>query len=258
MTAAADVAVAAASYVGWFLARYVAVVGVLFAMSLVFEKAGFPARVLAAWLALIFCALYGAVASVVLRLAGNVGIAQWAAARAFKYTMAVATGIAFEIDDATDRLNQVRPAVFISNHQSALDVLVLGYVFPKYCSITAKTSLKYYPFLGWFMRLSGSIFIDRANSKDARQAMSGAADAIRARKQSVYIFPEGTRSHAQEPMLLPFKKGAFHLAVQAGVPIVPIVVANYSHIYCMKKLVFRSGRIPLKGKPLQPPHATSS
>ncbi|CRK41673.1 hypothetical protein BN1708_016888 [Verticillium longisporum] len=107
---------------------------------------------------------------------------------------------------------------------------MLGALFPKNCSVTAKSSLKKTPFLGWFMSLSGSVFIDRKNSKDAREAMAGAAKDMQARRQSVYMFPEGTRSYAKDPTLLPFKKGAFHLAVQAGVPIVPCVVANYSHI----------------------------
>lgn len=66
-------------------------------------------------------------------------------------------------------------------------------------------------------------------------------------RQSVYIFPEGTRSYASEPDMLPFKKGAFHLAVQAQVPIVPIVVANYSNVLHMQTRTFRSGRIPVKG-----------
>ena len=99
------------------------------------------------------------------------------------------------------------------------------------------------------MILSGSIFIDRQNSKDARSAMQGAASEIQSKKQSVYMFPEGTRSYTKEPTLLPFKKGAFHLAVQAGVPIVPCVVANYSNVLYVKEWVFRSGNIPVKGTP---------
>ena len=142
----------------------------------------------------------------------------------------------------------MRPAVFIGNHQTELDVLMLGCMFPKYCSVTAKKSLKNWPFLGWFMTLSGSVFIDRKNSKDARAAMAGAAEQIKTLKQSVYMFPEGTRSYAKEPMLLPFKKGAFHLAVQAQVPIVPVVAANYSDTLYIKGMVFKSGKIPCKGR----------
>jgi len=125
---------------------------------------------------------------------------------------------------------------------------MLGTMFPKYCSVTAKSSLKRIPFLGWFMALSGSIFIDRKNSNDAREAMKGAANEIRAKRQSVYMFPEGTRSYTKDPVLLPFKKGAFHLAVQAGVPVVPVVVANYSHVLYIRGLVFNSGKIPIKGR----------
>jgi lysophosphatidate acyltransferase len=161
--------------------------------------------------------------------------------------MRLTTGIAFEVEDPKDILGTTRPAVFIGNHQTELDVLMLGAMFPKWCSVTAKSDLKHIPVLGWFMRLSGSIFIDRKNSKDAREAMAGAAQEIQSRQQSVYMFPEGTRSYTKEPVLLPFKKGAFHLAVQAGVPIVPVVVANYSNILHIKSMVFRSGKIPIKG-----------
>lgn len=73
---------------------------------------------------------------------------------------------------------------------------------------------------------------------------------MRSERQSVFIFPEGTRSYSLEPDLLPFKKGAFHLAVQAQVPIVPIVAANYSNVLTMKGApkgwFFTSGRIPVR------------
>jgi len=254
--AMADITGTAASYAAWFLVRYLVAVGALYAMSLVWSKAGFFARLLASWPALLFGALYGVVASIVLTLAGKQGISQWATGRAFQVAMRAATGVTFSVEDPAGVLAATRPAVFVGNHQTSLDVLMLACMFPRYCSVTAKTSLKYYPFLGWFMALSGTVFIDRANRQDARQAMSGAADAIRSRRQSVYIFPEGTRSNAQEALLLDFKKGAFHLAVQAGVPIVPVVVANYSHIYSTKKWVFRSGTIPIRGKPALPPRPT--
>lgn len=167
-------------------------------------------------------------------------------AKSFKYTMWYATGVTFEVEDPNNYLTTTRPAVFIGNHQTELDVLVLGHVFPPWCSITAKKSLKNIPFLGWFMNLSGAIFLDRANSTSARNAMSGAVNEMQKKKQSVYMFPEGTRSYAKEPMLLPFKKGAFHLAVQAGVPIVPVVVANYSNVLYVQGWRFNSGTIPIK------------
>lgn len=68
---------------------------------------------------------------------------------------------------------------------------------------------------------------------------------MHSQQQSVYIFPEGTRSYANSPTLLPFKKGAFHLAIQAQVPIVPVVVANYSNILDLKTRTFKAGSIPV-------------
>ncbi|EHK41446.1 uncharacterized protein TrAtP1_004922 [Trichoderma atroviride] len=233
-------------YLVKFLLGYTALTLSFYMASLVVPKAGFVARSLAAYISLIACALYGVLASILLTLVGKRQIAQWAVARAFHFTMRYTTGIEFVVDDPENILGSTRPAVFIGNHQTELDVLMLGAVFPKYCSVTAKAQLKRVPFLGWFMSLSGTIFIDRKNSQGARSAMDGAANEIKTSRQSVYMFPEGTRSYAKEPMLLPFKKGAFHLAVQSGVPIVPIVVANYSHILYVKSLVFNSGKIPVK------------
>jgi lysophosphatidate acyltransferase len=227
---------------------YLALTIAMYALSLVVPKAGFVARVLASYATLLIAAAFGVVSSIILTLVGYQQSAQWAAGRVFHFAMYLTTGVCFKVEDPKDILGKTRPAVFIGNHQTELDVLMLGAMFPKYCSVTAKSSLKKTPVLGWFMSLSGTIFIDRKNAKDAREAMKGAADEIRAKRQSVYMFPEGTRSYAKDPTLLPFKKGAFHLAVQAGVPIVPVVVANYSHVLFVKSMRFRSGEIPVKGE----------
>ncbi|MCJ1449368.1 MAG: 1-acyl-sn-glycerol-3-phosphate acyltransferase beta [Stictis urceolatum] len=160
--------------------------------------------------------------------------------------MALATGVQFEIVLGEEHL-LTRPAVFVGNHQTALDVLLLGTIFPKYCSVTAKSSLKRVPFLGWFMALSGTVFIDRANRNTAMKAFEDAAQEMKRHQQSVFIFPEGTRSNAKEPMLLGFKKGAFHLAVQAKVPIVPIVSACYWGVLGADEWRFRRGTIPVVG-----------
>lgn len=234
-------------YLAYFLGGYTALTISFYMLSLAVPKAAFVARLLASYISLILCAIYGVVVSVLLRLAGNAQSAQHATARAFAFVMALTTGVRFDVIDPEGHLDRVRPAVIIGNHQTELDVLMLGAMFPRNCGVTAKKSLKKVPFLGWFMALSGTVFIDRKNTKDARQAMAGAAEVMQTQRQSVYMFPEGTRSYSKEPMLLPFKKGAFHLAVQAQVPIVPCVVANYSHILWIKGMVFKSGRIPIKG-----------
>lgn len=99
------------------------------------------------------------------------------------------------------------------------------------------------------MALSNTVFIDRGNRATAFAAFDSAAQQMHSKRQSVYIFPEGTRSYYDKPDMLAFKKGAFHLAVQAQVPVVPIVVANYAHILSIRRRVFWPGRIPVRVLP---------
>lgn len=191
------------------------------------------------------CALYGTVVSALLTLVGKQGLSQWATGRAFYHTCRVLMGLNTEFIHP-ERLN-TRPAVFISNHQSEMDIYILGALFPKYCSVTAKRSLKYYPFLGWFMNLSASVFIDRGNRKNALMAFESAKMVVKNNKQSVFMFPEGTRSYTSDITMLPFKKGAFHFAIQCQIPVVPIVVANYSTIWDQKKKhIENGGSIPIE------------
>tara|TARA_R110002060_G_scaffold15124_8_gene21131 strand:- start:1327 stop:2061 length:735 start_codon:yes stop_codon:yes gene_type:complete len=234
-------------YLGAFAIAYLGLTIFLIMLSSRVPAAGFFGLLLASYASLLVAATYGVFISILMRLVGHGRSSQWATGRFFKYLMRFTTGITFSIDDPNDYLNKTRPAIFIGNHQTELDVLMLGCIFPHHCSVTAKKSLKSMPFLGWFMSLSGTVFIDRANSTNARHAMAGASEEITRERQSVYMFPEGTRSYAKEPMLLPFKKGAFHLAVQAGVPIVPVVVANYSDVLFVPGWKFKAGNIPVKG-----------
>jgi len=120
-------------------------------------------------------------------------------------------------------------------------------MFPKRTSVMAKQSLKYTPLLGQWMLLSGAVFIDRGNSKQAMESLEKAGDDMKKRSISLWIFPEGTRTLFETSNLLPFKKGAFHLAVQAGVPIVPVVCENYWRLY--HKGVFLSGELKVKVLP---------
>lgn len=115
-----------------------------------------------------------------------------------------------------------RPAVFIFNHQSNADFLVLAKLLRKDAVAIAKKELKYTP-IGPFFAAAGVIFIDRKNKEKAIEAMKPAVEALQ-NGTSVAIAPEGTRSY--DYTLGPFKKGAFHLAMQAGVPVVPIVIKN--------------------------------
>jgi lysophosphatidate acyltransferase len=211
---------------------------------------GFLARCMAGYLSLIACAAYGTAASLILRCLNlHYKYGQWTTARAFKWVCRYSLGVKFDIlDDGEKKLNAKRPYVIVLNHQTELDILLLGWIWPKHCSVTAKKSLRNVPFLGWFMTLSGAVFIDRADRNQAVKAFEGAAKTMKDLGQSVLIFPEGTRSYSVEPMLLPFKKGAFHLAVQAGVDILPVVAENYSQILNLKAKRFNAGTIRVKGK----------
>ncbi|KAJ5171835.1 20S cyclosome subunit (BimA/Nuc2/Cdc27) [Penicillium capsulatum] len=236
------------SYILSGISSFVVVTLSLFALGQKVPRAAFVARCLAAYGSLLLCATYGVLASIVLRLTGYGRVSQWATARSFKWVMRFTTGVTFDIVEGEEYLT-TRPAVFIGNHQTELDVLMLGTIFPPYCSVTAKKSLRNVPFLGWFMALSRTVFIDRANRETAMKAFDGAVDEMRVHRQSVFIFPEGTRSYSDDPMLLPFKKGAFHLAIKAGVPIVPVVTENYAHVMSPRHRRFDAGAIKVKVLP---------
>ena len=111
------------------------------------------------------------------------------------------------------------PAVFAANHASALDIpLLFGYL-PADFRIIHKRSLYLFPVIGLYLWLAGHIAIDRGHPFRARRSLSRAAARIAA-GESVAVFPEGTRS--RDGQVLPFKKGSFVLALEAGVPVVPV------------------------------------
>ncbi|ANZ73792.1 BA75_01703T0 [Komagataella pastoris] len=197
-----------------------------------------------ALLALTSCAVYGVIASTVLSLLGKRNLSQWSTARVFYATFSTLFNITIEVD--RPEILEKLPAILVSNHQSELDVFILGKVFPKRCSMTSKKQLKWVPFLGQFMTLSGVFFLDRANKSTAISTLDTALQKLKNEKGALYIFPEGTRSYALEPKLLPFKKGAFHMAVQGGIPVIPIVASNTSSLYSPKTKTFKSGVIKIK------------
>ena len=116
-----------------------------------------------------------------------------------------------------------RPAVFIFNHQSALDAILMMKLIRRDVTGIGKMELKKNPIFGPIFTAAGVVFVDRANSARAIEALKPAVDALK-EGRSLVIAPEGTRSPTLR--LGRFKKGAFHLAMQAGVPIVPVVFRN--------------------------------
>jgi 1-acyl-sn-glycerol-3-phosphate acyltransferase len=113
----------------------------------------------------------------------------------------------------------LRPAIFVGNHTSLLDPPLVITTLPCRPVFLAKKELAFIPVLGWIIWLAGFIFIDRRNRLRSLASLKDAARRIR-EGQSLAAFPEGTRS--LDGHLLPFKKGAFALALKSGVPIVPL------------------------------------
>lgn len=112
------------------------------------------------------------------------------------------------------------PFVVVANHQSILDILLLSRL-PREMKWVAKEELFRIPWVGWMLRMSGDIPIRRGDPESGGEAIARAR-AYLARGMSVMIFPEGTRSARGD--LLPFKSGAFRLALDAGVPVLPVAV----------------------------------
>lgn len=116
-----------------------------------------------------------------------------------------------------------RPAVFIFNHQSAMDMLIAAKLLREDIVGVAKKEIQRQLLVGPVLKMAGTVFIDRSNVRNPKQALQPAVEALEEGK-SIVIAPEGTRS--KDGKLGEFKRGAFHLAQQAGAPIVPLVFHN--------------------------------
>ncbi|HIF9070432.1 TPA: 1-acylglycerol-3-phosphate O-acyltransferase [Photobacterium damselae] len=127
-----------------------------------------------------------------------------------------------------DGADKVGPAVYIANHQNNYDLFtVSGAIMP--CTVTVgKKSLVWMPLFGQLYWITGNILIDRANRSKAVGTIGQVVEKIKQNKVSVWMFPEGTRSRGRG--LLPFKTGAFHAAIGANVPVVPIVCSSTEHV----------------------------
>jgi 1-acyl-sn-glycerol-3-phosphate acyltransferase len=115
-----------------------------------------------------------------------------------------------------------RPYVVVSNHESLADVFLIG-LLPWEMKWLSKESLFHLPVMGWLMRLAGDVSVRRDDPESRAAAMAELRDWLR-KRVSVMIFPEGTRSPTDE--LLPFHDGAFRLAIEAGVPVLPLALAG--------------------------------
>lgn len=133
-----------------------------------------------------------------------------------------------------------RPCVFIINHQSKFDMFLMMYLIRRGFSGVAKKEAAGVPGFGTFMRMADMAFIDRSNRIQAIDALKPAIEILN-KGLCVVMAPEGTRSWT--PRLGRFKKGAFYMAMQAGVPVVPVVIRNAGEIMGRNDQVMRSGQV---------------
>jgi putative phosphoserine phosphatase/1-acylglycerol-3-phosphate O-acyltransferase len=141
-----------------------------------------------------------------------------------------------------------RPAVFVFNHQSKADVVIVAKLLRRDIAGIGKQEIKKEnPLIGTVLEMGGVVLIDRANAKSAIEAITPLVDIMRDEGRSVVLAPEGTRTVS--PKLAPFKKGAFHLAMQAGVPMIPIVIRNAGDVAPKGDFVFRAATVDVEVLP---------
>jgi len=152
------------------------------------------------------------------------------------------TGIQYEID-GLDNLNLDKQYIFMSNHESALDIVLGVAAIPFNIVFLAKKELFKVPIFGWAMNSSGMIKIDRENPEMARKSVSEAVETLMHSSLSTLIYPEGTRSNGEE--LLPFKNGGFILAIRTQLPVVPITILGSGNVLPKGTLAIKKSHIKI-------------
>ncbi|XP_022115793.2 1-acyl-sn-glycerol-3-phosphate acyltransferase beta isoform X2 [Pieris rapae] len=144
-----------------------------------------------------------------------------------------------------DILSEDRGAIIVSNHQSSLDILGLfniWHIVDKLTAIAKKEIFYVWPF-GLAAYLGGVVFIDRKNTKEAYKQLEVTAEAMN-KKIKIWLFPEGTRNK-DYTKLLPFKKGAFAMAIASQKPVIPVVFSPYYFIN-KNKYIFNKGHVVIQ------------
>ena len=189
------------------IAVYTAVLGTLSIGSSLFEKSGF--------------------------------FAHWCA-RTWSRLILATTGVRVRVT-GLERLEPGRTYVFVANHQSIYDIPILFWSLPYQLRIIAKQSLGNFPFLGWHLRRTGHMLVDRRRPDRAR--IFGWASRLTSNGLSLIVFPEGTRSG--DGRVRTFKGGSFYLALEAGLPVVPLSVVGSRHVMLKGRLATYPGEVRL-------------
>jgi 1-acyl-sn-glycerol-3-phosphate acyltransferase len=165
--------------------------------------------------------------------------AHWCA-RTWSRLILATTGVRVRVE-GHERLEPGRTYVFVSNHQSIYDIPILFWSLPYQLRIIAKDSLGRFPFLGWHLRRTGHMLVDRSRPNRAR--IFGWASRLTSNGLSLIVFPEGTRS--RDGRVGRFKGGSFYLALEAGLPVVPLSVVGSRHVMLKGRLATYPGDVTL-------------
>jgi 1-acyl-sn-glycerol-3-phosphate acyltransferase len=165
--------------------------------------------------------------------------AHWCA-RTWSRLILVTTGVRVRVE-GLDRLEPGRTYVFVANHQSIYDIPILFWSLPYQLRIIAKQSLGTIPFLGWHLRRTGHMLVDRR--RPDRVKIFGWASRLTSNGLSLIVFPEGTRS--RDGRVGTFKGGSFLLALEAGLPVVPLSVVGSRHVMLKGRLATYPGHVRL-------------
>lgn len=159
-------------------------------------------------------------------------------------------GVELDVRGGAEHLTAARPCVFVFNHQSSLDVPIMMKLLRGGFTGVAKAEAASMPLWGQFFRLADVAFVERGNTERARKALEPAVRRLVDDGISLALSPEGTRTPT--PRLAPFKKGAFHIAMQAGVPMVPIVLRNAGEVMARTARTIRPGTVQVRVLPPVP------
>ncbi len=157
-------------------------------------------------------------------------------------------GLTFSIEGA-EKIEPATSYIVTPNHQGNADILALMSTLPLRFRWVVKKELLRIPVFGWALARTGAISLDRSNREKSIKSLKAAKKKLSG-GWSVLIYPEGTRS--SDPNLQPFKKGAFMMAIQTGVPILPVTCNGAYHVLPKKTVTFMPGHITVTiGNPIQ-------
>jgi 1-acyl-sn-glycerol-3-phosphate acyltransferase len=135
-----------------------------------------------------------------------------------------------------------RPYIAVANHESIVDIFLISHL-PWEMKWLSKEEIARIPIMGWMMRMAGDVLVRRDDATSRIGSLEQIRDRL-AKRVSVMIFPEGTRSRTDD--LLPFRNGAFRIAIETGTPILPMAVAGTRHAMTRGSLVMRRARAEVR------------